>query len=926
MAEELNKLSPDRDLQCYFQMPSAVAALSSTSANGFTVSGSWRQQLDWAVVEWNRDNVFEHPALRNLPDGDLSGVRLSYLETRQNCMSMDCSLWPTVDWPYLRIWATGADGVERVYKVPLITYATPVAGRFAPAQAVFDLTGTVTANDYVELVWEAGDGVSPWDRHATHMMYYDDTPAGVAQALAAAVNAGTETTGMAAAAIGAGITLTYKTAAGANGNRVGVYGNVSGAQTEAWQPAWQTMSGGASPSQWRIDLDFSALQGYVGPDFTALGPVPTGNVRKMRWTWAPNQQAGGFARTEFQTVVSGWTVTAANRLYQVAGPGSRRIEDDSPALAYSGPWEASAVGNYSGGSIRATQALNASVAYSYTEAGSHTLYLGTRKFQSDLAAGATVQITIDGASRSEDLALAGEDVLVRIKVADLGPGQHAVSVSQTGAGAFYFDFFAIAFPSPALPQFDTLRDTTLATDWDTNHSLALAPERTAWLLKTLGFAGRANHYAGAMWFYELTRPGHNYASATVTFTGAPDFGAYTNLHVNDALFQHLNLTADTAASVAKAFELEINAGATAVWASAQGAVLTIWARAMGTAGNGITVTADTGGSQNFAAAPPSGTSAGGLDGDLSTMAWAQGWRTDLAAAPRLNRAARDWHSSYFAALRGYGIKVTAAFSMELQHGDPQPAAAIAQRYPSGNPALLNTPALQTNFSPASTSFWKQVYLEMANLMSAAGAAPFLQFGEVQWWYSPDSSGMPFYDDYTKSAFQTAYGRPMGVIASQDAPPAGFSQECAFLPELIAQFTQTIMDCVRATQPGASFEVLYPLDVNETPLNRLVNYPMDEWTPAKLACLKTESFTYTGDRDLNKARQSIALPAQFGFPPAQSSHLIGIGDYTTPWQRERRLALAQGVESVVLFALDQLCLIGYGLPLSRGMRRASRMGA
>jgi hypothetical protein len=165
MAEELNKLSPDRDLQCYFQMPSAVAALSSTSANGFTVSGSWRQQLDWAVVEWNRDNVFEHPALRNLPDGDLSGVRLSYLETRQNCMSMDCSLWPTVDWPYLRIWATGADGVERVYKVPLITYATPVAGSFAPAQAVFDLTGTVTANDYVELVWEAGDGVSPWDRH-----------------------------------------------------------------------------------------------------------------------------------------------------------------------------------------------------------------------------------------------------------------------------------------------------------------------------------------------------------------------------------------------------------------------------------------------------------------------------------------------------------------------------------------------------------------------------------------------------------------------------------------------------------------------------------------------------------------------------------------------------------------------------------------
>ena len=684
MAEELNKLSPDRDLQCYFQMPSAVAALSATSANGFTVSGSWRQQLDWAVVEWNRDNVFEHPALRNLPDGDLSGVRLSYQETRQNCMAMDCSLWPTVDWPYLRIWATDTDGVERVYKVPLKTYATPVEGSYAPAQAVLTLTGSTTANDYVELVWEAGDGVSPWDRHATHMMYYDDTMAGVAQTLATAISANTNATGMTATADGAQITLQYQTAAGANGNRVGVYGNVNGAQTEAWQPAWQTMSGGASPAKWRIDLDFSALQGYVGPSFKKLGPVPPGAVRKMRWTWAPNQQAGAFARTEFQAVVSGWTVTAANRLYQVAGPGSRRIEDDA-ALGYSGSWDAAAVGNYSGGSIRATQTLNSSVSYTYTEAGSHTLYLGTRKFQNAVTAGAQIQITIDGISRYEDLALAGEDVLVRIKVADLEPGRHAVTVSQTGAGMFYFDFFEIAFPSTTVPEFAVTLNTTLATDWDTDHSLALAPERTAWLIKTLGFTGRANHYAGAMWFYELTRPGHNYASATVTFTGAPDFGAYTNLVVSGATFQHLNLIADTAASVAKAFELEINAGATAVWASAQGGVLTIWARAMGTAGNGTAVTADTGGSQNFTAAPANGSLAGGLDGDLSIMPWAEGWRTDLAASPRLNRAARDWHSSYFAALRGYGIAVTAAFSMELQHGDHSRRRASPSDTPPGTP-------------------------------------------------------------------------------------------------------------------------------------------------------------------------------------------------------------------------------------------------
>src|SRR5262249_25040530 len=47
--EIMEKLRPDRDLQCYFFRPSAVAALSAAGPNGFTVSGSWRQQFDWVV-------------------------------------------------------------------------------------------------------------------------------------------------------------------------------------------------------------------------------------------------------------------------------------------------------------------------------------------------------------------------------------------------------------------------------------------------------------------------------------------------------------------------------------------------------------------------------------------------------------------------------------------------------------------------------------------------------------------------------------------------------------------------------------------------------------------------------------------------------------------------------------------------------------
>ena len=264
--------------------------------------------------------------------------------------------------------------------------------------------------------------------------------------------------------------------------------------------------------------------------------------------------------------------------------------------------------------------------------------------------------------------------------------------------------------------------------------------------------------------------------------------------------------------------------------------------------------------------------------------------------------------------------------MELGNGDPSTGAGIAQRYPSQSPVLLSTPSLQTNFSPASTAFWQQVYQDMAGLMTAAGVTPYLQFGEVQWWYFPDDgSGMPFYDAYTTSTFLAQYGRAMAVITSNTVDPQTIPQETAFLPGLIGAFTSRIRSYVRSLYPDCRFEVLYPTDVNNTPLNHVINYAVNDWTPANLNCLKTESFTYTYERNLNLSKTTIAAGAAYGFPPAQRSHLVGITDSSTAWLKEARLAEASGFESVVLFALDQFCLMGYPLPLSRGMRRSVRMG-
>jgi hypothetical protein len=898
MAEQLTKLRPDRDLQCYFERPSAVAALSGASADGFTVSGCWRQQFDWAVIEWNRDNVFEHPALRNLPDGDLSGLQLSYEEARTNCIPLDSTLYPTVDWPYLRVWAESG-GTETLYKVPLKDYATAV-GEYTKATVEFELQGTPTAGDYIELAW--------LDQHFNYRLAGSDTMETAANALAAAITANQGAGAVTAAASGTHIVLTYHGAPGSNGNRIGVYGTVQGAGTESWSPSTAKFAGGRSPERWKVELNFSALHDATG----AL--VPATRVRKMRWTWAANLQSANFERSEFSVAVTNWRVSGTKMHYSVAGTGSRRIEDDA-AVVYEGSW-VEARGNYSGGSIRWTDTPGSRVSYTYSANGDHWLYLGTRLADH----GGQVVVRVDGgAPVTLGLVKASEDVLVRLPVAAIsGQPQHTVTITHTGISGtvVYFDFLEIVYPSVTLPDFERNSQTTLATDWDTDHSLAIAPERTAWLIQKLGFCGRANHYAGAMWFYELHRLGHSYASGTLTFLGVPEFGKKTQVFLGPTLIEHLNLIGDTAESIATCFELLINAGSTGVWARADGGMLTITSRQMGSAGNALAISANTNSTQ-FMAALSGATLTGGIDGV---------WRTDTTSPVKLNRAARDWNRAFFKALKGYEIPATAAFSMELQHGDDTPQAHLAQRYPNGEGVWLNTPALQTNFGPESTAFWQEVYREMAELMKSAGMPPYVQFGEVQWWYFAGNSGMPFYDDYTTATFQARYGRPMAAILSQHADPSNFPDECTFLPELIGEFTNAVMTHVRQSHPDARFEVLYPPDVNDTALNRLVNLPRAHWTPDILDSLKTENFTYTGDRDLNKALASIQLPMQLGFERSQSSHLVGIGEYTTPWSKEQRMAVGEQLDSVVLFALDQFCLIGYQLPLDRGARRSQYMGS
>jgi hypothetical protein len=927
MAETIQKLQPNRDLQCYFFMPSAIAALSSTSETGFTVSGTWRQQFDWAVIEWNRDNTFEHPLFRNLPDGDLSELTLTYQESRSNCISLDSNLYPTVAWPYLRFWLDGPDG-DVFREVRLADYASPAAGQYGAASALFSLTGTATAGDLIELEWDASE-------HYNYTIADGDTNGSAIIQLASIINSISTT--VSASATGSTILLTRLDATeGINANAIGVYGTVSGSQTEVWQPVSQTFSGGTSPATWQVTIPFASLTDILTNEtFSAT------NVRKMRWTYSAAIQTASYQRSEFEVSVTNWSVAGNNRAYSVAGPGSRRIEDDSTTVAYAGTWSPSSAnkGNFSGGSIAYTTATGSSLSCMYTEPAVHSLYLGTRQ-----APGCgTVQITIDGGAPSSFNCYLSDDELVRVSLGNLAAGNHTIDVLYTGANGyyFYFDFLEIAYPTNDLPDQPAIANVTLATDWDTEHSLALAPERTAWLISKLGFQGRANHYQGALWFFELTRLGQVYATATITFGGISALSAQTIVNIDDTDFTHLHLQGDDTVTVPIALALQINNGSTGVWAGAGENVLTITSRLMGTAGNATTlavkVLEDPNDLSTFTATASGPSLAGGVDGTPGGVAFQDvaanvGWRTDLSASPPLNRAARDWSQAFFEALTGYGIQATTAFSTELQFADPSTQVGVAQRYSNGRPCVVNTPAIQTNFSTASLSFWQSVHLCMAQTMAAGGQTPYLQFGEVQWWYfpgeeltsPPSEPSMPFYDAYTQQQYQSAYGTALPLIATNTVDPTTVPQAAVLLPSLIGQFTSSIMAYVRQSVGNAQFEVLYPPDVNDYALTQVINLPVFAWTAQTLNCFKTENFTFTGNRNLDQALNSIGVPLALSFPADQTAHLVGIGDYTTPWEKEAGLAVGAGVESVVLFALDQFCLIGYPTDFYPNIQSGSSM--
>ena len=471
-----------------------------------------------------------------------------------------------------------------------------------------------------------------------------------------------------------------------------------------------------------------------------------------------------------------------------------------------------------------------------------------------------------------------------------------------------------------------------ATDYDTDHSYKLPPQRLLWNLEKLGFRGELNHYVGVFWWNQRSITGATYQLSKVNFGGSATFSKITTVRIGGAVFDKIHTVGDTPATLAIAFALRINELSAGFWAEAVNGVLTIRGFSPHRDYRAVVAASSTDSAllltvENTNAEIPAGES--------------PVWRIDPSITPPVNRAASDWHADFFAEAKLRNWSCTIAFSMELTDppDDPANGQVWAARYPTDVPVLTDTgfgtlASTHCAFTSAMVEYQKAVYTHMANLMAAAGLAPTVQFGEFLWWfftnYQPanpmhknadPNGGMALYDAETKAAAQTALGRALHIFRTPDDDPAPHAADADFLRGRLRDHIAALIAHLRTALPQARFEVLFPYDVNHpTPvgspfqlggrLNRYINFPA-EWEQKQTSGfdrLKIEALAFGASfHNLNLARTAIRFPLDLGWPRESLRYLLPVFGPGSAWQGEYSEAMGHGIPMAALWAFDHVCL-------------------
>jgi len=633
---------------------------------------------------------------------------------------------------------------------------------------------------------------------------------------------------------------------------------------------------------------------------------------------------------EWQVRISNLTVTG-DRTLKVGGDAPR-IEESDGRCRYEGFWEDYRYGAgwptqwWSLGHARRcapndSQDLRAvTIRYSYPR--EHDLYLGTWLGRD----AGRIQVTIDdGTPTTHDLYLNDYNGLAAMKefAAALPSGTHTVEIralfekhpASTGY-YFYFDYLWPLEPQDPPDPPKVYPDVSAAIDFDTDHGYKKPPAWHVWHLERLGFRGHADVYMGVFWNNKRRRIEATYPNCTVSI-GAwePDEPLWVNLSGTTLSFSPgAGLATEDIAAHLRAM---INVTFPGVWCTSDGGSIHIRSRAPSY-------------TFSISASPQLSISQGtppldqpGAEGD---------WEMIDTISPVMTHGARNWIRDLAREFKQAGIDASFAFSMECY----RPPMAMAARYWDGEPVFLPVPSHQMHFGPRVRNYLKQMYKECADEIAAAGLPVVLQFGETQWWYFPNASGMPFYDDDTKAAFQARYGRPLHRFLANTDSPHDDIESANFLRDRIWEYCAEVISYVQRFHPSAVFECLWPLDANQgkpapdptfRALNFHVNLP-NEWKTSAYGVkyFRAEGFDYdVWQKNARLMRQTLEFPLRLGRPASECMYLAGIyGPPDPPMREAYGMWRNRGLYSFCFWAFDQFCLNSRALPLEVTVQSTATM--
>ncbi len=623
---------------------------------------------------------------------------------------------------------------------------------------------------------------------------------------------------------------------------------------------------------------------------------------------------------EWQVKISNITVTG-DRALKVGGDAPR-IEESDGRCRYEGFWE-----NYAYGAGWPTQWWslgyakrcapndaqdNRAVTIRYSYPREHDVYLGTWLGRD----AGQIQVTIDGGAPAvHDLYLNDYNGLAAMKklAPALPGGTHTVEIRalfdkhpSSNGYYFYFDYLWPLEPQDPPDPPKVYPDVSLAIDFDTDHGYKKPPAWHVWHLKKLGCMGHADVYMGVFWNNKRRRIEATYPNCTVSI-GAwqADQPLWINLSGTTLYFAPgAGLATDDIAAHLRAM---INVTFPGVWCTSDGSSIHIRSRAPS-----YTFT--------IAASPQLSISQGappldqpGAEGD---------WEMIDTISPVMTHGARNWIRDLARECKQAGIDASFAFSMECY----LPPMAMAARYWDGEPVFLPIPSHQMHFGPRVRKYLKQMYKECADEIAAAGLPIVLQFGETQWWYFPNASGMPFYDDDTKAAFHARYGRPLHRFLLNTESPHDDIESANFLRDRIWEYCAEVISYVRRSHPSAMFECLWPLDANQgkpapdpafRALNFHVNLP-NEWKTSGYGVkyFRAEGFDYdVWQKNARLMRQTLEFPLKLGRPASECMYLTGLyGPPDPPMREAYGMWRNRGLYSFCFWAFDQFCLNSRPVPL------------